>query len=99
MKDTIIRDSRTTTLLVMSSLMLENIDWLESSQDKFVFPKKLKGALYTLTQELENWKRGIQYLAEKLPDQMIYKNGKPDSLKQFRHDYLIGKIKNEYIQI
>lgn len=53
----------------------------------------------SLTQELENWKRGIQYLAEKLPDQMIYKNGKPDSLKQFRHDYLIGKIKNEYIQI
>ena len=39
MKDTIIRDSRTTTLLVMSSLMLENIDWLENSQDKFVFPK------------------------------------------------------------
>ena len=59
MKDTIIRDSRTTTLLVMSSLMLENIDWLENSQDKFVFPKKLKGALYTLTDELEKLGKGV----------------------------------------
>ena len=59
MKDTIIRDSRTTTLLVMSSLMLENIDWLENSQDKFVFPKKLKGALYTLADELEKLGKGV----------------------------------------
>jgi hypothetical protein len=59
MKDNIIRDSRTTTLMVMSSLMLENIDWLESSQDKFVFPKKLKGALFTLTEELEKLGKNI----------------------------------------
>jgi hypothetical protein len=59
MKDTIVRDSRTTTLMVMSSLMLENIDWLESSQDKFVFPKKLKGALFTLTEELEKLGKNI----------------------------------------
>jgi hypothetical protein len=45
--------------MVMSSLMLENIDWLESSQDKFVFPKKLKGALFTLTEELEKLGKNI----------------------------------------
>jgi hypothetical protein len=39
--------------------MLENIDWLESSQDKFVFPKKLKGALFTLTEELEKLGKNI----------------------------------------
>ena len=51
----------------------------------------------SLSRERENWNRGIQYITETISDQIVYKNNKPDGLKQFKHEYLIGKIKNKYL--
>lgn len=48
-----------------------------------------------LVRHRANWSRGIQYLVEKIPNNLIYnKDGLPDGLKTFRHDYFIGKIQN-----
>jgi hypothetical protein len=53
----------------------------------------------SLKKEQENWKRGIQYLIDSVPDQIIYgKTGRPESLKQFKYEYLIKKVNNEIIR-
>lgn len=46
------------------------------------------------TKQRESWFRGIQYLAEKIPNNINYKDGVPDSLQSFKHFYFVGKIQN-----
>jgi hypothetical protein len=53
-----------------------------------------------MTKELTNWQRGINYLAEKMPD-YIQKDdkGRYDSLKLFKHEYPIGLMKRNFSKI
>jgi hypothetical protein len=41
----------------------------------------------------EGLQRGLQHLGKTIPDLIAYKNGKVDSIKQFSHEYCIGKMK------
>jgi hypothetical protein len=50
--------------------------------------------------EQRAWKQGIEYLKKTIPDYIVYNAyGIPDALKDFKHEYYIGKIKNGIIQI
>jgi hypothetical protein len=50
-----------------------------------------------MKRELTMWQRGIDYLCEQLPDYVTYNNGKADAMKQFKHEYVIGKMKPNFI--
>jgi hypothetical protein len=47
----------------------------------------------TFNREYDLWRRGINYLAEQLPEMIQFKNGIPDAMKVFRHDYCLGDMK------
>lgn len=47
--------------------------------------------------EYDLWKRGIDYLAQKLPDMIQIKNGVPDAMKVFKHEYCLGEMKGFYV--
>jgi len=51
----------------------------------------------SFVRERELWKRGIDFLEKNLSDFVIYKNDKPEYLKQFIHEYCIGTINSKII--
>lgn len=51
----------------------------------------------TFTREYDLWKRGINYLADKLPDMMQMKNGVPDGMRVFKHEFCLGEMKGLYV--
>lgn len=46
----------------------------------------------SLEREYTQWKRGLEYLAKKIPDYVTYKNGMIDGLKMYKHSYYIGDM-------
>lgn len=48
----------------------------------------------TLTKELTQWKRGLEYVAQNAKDYVEYRNGSADGLKMFTRSYYVGKIHN-----
>ena len=45
--------------------------------------------------EHAQWRRGIFYLVDKLPDMIVFNSkGDPDSLTRFTHEFYVGKIQN-----
>lgn len=41
---------------------------------------------------IQNWERGLNYLAEQIPEYVVYRNGVPDGIRQFTQKYCIGKV-------
>lgn len=51
-----------------------------------------------MKKELTMWQRGIDYLTNQLPDYVTRDaQGRPDALKQFKHEYLIGRMKRNFL--
>jgi hypothetical protein len=48
----------------------------------------------TLSRELTQWKRGLEYVAQSAGDYIEYKNGVADGLKGFKHSYFVGRMRN-----
>jgi hypothetical protein len=48
------------------------------------------------TRQHDMWMRGINYLAEQLPGIVQYKNGVPDAMAVFKHEYCIGPMRTNY---
>jgi hypothetical protein len=51
-----------------------------------------------MKKEFDAWKRGIDYLAEQLPEYITYDGkGNADAMKQFKHEYCIGRMKPNFL--
>jgi hypothetical protein len=51
-----------------------------------------------MKKEFDAWKRGINYLQEQLPEYITYDaNGNADAMKQFKHEYCIGRMKPNFL--
>ena len=46
----------------------------------------------SLEREYTQWKRGLEYLAKKIPDYILYRDNKVDGLIPYRHSYYVGKM-------
>jgi hypothetical protein len=52
----------------------------------------------SMKRELTMWQRGIDYLSKQLPDHITYdEKGRPDAMKQFKHEYCIGQMKRNFL--
>lgn len=74
-----------------------NNDWFQVNKSSSWFHTEFDTWFHTdqdLIKQQGNWNRGIQYLVDKIPNNLNYKNGVPDSLQTFKHEYYIGEIKN-----
>jgi len=78
-----------------------NDNWFQADKATSFFENEFDTWFKTnpdMNRQVTLWRRGIDYLCEQLPEYVTFnKAGKADAMKQFKPQYVIGKMKRNFI--